>query len=442
MRRSGFATGLMYVVLVLLLAALGTLIFFNYMQNTAQAEALAAEEAAAAATPTPPPTPTPEPTPVPERRTEELVLAFAGDLVGQPGLATEAADGEGENISYDFTDQLSGVVPLLRGADYASCTLVGTLSEAGPFDTGYTLPASLTAALAGAGFQAVNTATDRILERGLEGLTETVHALQSEFLVPVGAYASESAHGAFLAEIQGARVALLSYTCGTGGVSAADAPWCVDILTKDYMTDQTDVDYARVEADIAAVKDAGADFVICYIYWWDANQYYTSVRQNQADLAERLFSAGVDVLVGGGVKTPQPVEVSVVRRSDGTRANCVALYSLSNLMSCFNDRYTNLSALARVTVSRDIDTGECWVSGVECAPLFMLDTSDYTDYTDPDFRYRVLDLRGEMDAYEAGGATVLSPLAREACVRGLAELSELLGAEYLEEGGVQLDAPF
>ena len=362
--------------------------------------------------------------------------------MGQPGLTTDAASGSEDERTYDFFDELAGVTPVLSGVDFASCTLVGTLSENGPFDTGYTMPASAATALAGSGFQLVNAATDHILERGLDGLTETVHILQEEGLVPVGAYANQQSQSAFIADIHGLNVALLSYTCGTGGVSVSDTPWCVNILTQDYMTDQETVDYDRVAADIDAVRRNGADIVVCYIYWWDNTQYYTTARKNQSDVAERLFAEGVDVLVGSGVKTPEPIETATVERADGTKANCVALYNLSNLMSCFNDRYTNLSAVAKVFVSRDTETGECWVSGVSYDPMFMLDTDDYADYSEPGYKYRLLSAYDAIAEHDDGDRS-LSELAYKAVVQGVQDLQDIMGAEYdAANGGVTLEYPY
>lgn len=444
MRKNGFATGLMYVVLVFLVVGLAILVFFNYQINTQQMAEREAAELAAATTPTPEPTSTPEPTPTPSRVTETVTMAFAGDLVGQPGLTTDAASSDDDDaVSYDFFDELAGVVPSLSGVDFAACTLVGTAFDSEAYDTGYHMPAAVATALAGSGFQVVNVATDHILELGFEGLESTVRTLQNEGLVPIGAYASQQSHGAFLADIHGIKVALLSYTCGTGGVSVSDQSWCVDVMTQDYMTDQEIVDYDRIDADIAAVREAGADIVVCFAYWWDSTQYYTVVRQNQADVVEHLFAKGVDVVIGGGVKTPQPIELRTVEREDGTKANCAVCYSLSNLMSCFSDRYTNLSATALVTVSRDTESGECWLSGVSYEPLFMLDTDDYDDYVEPSFKFRLLDAYEAIENYENGDTSVLSEKAHEALLSGVADLQSLIGAEYdVANGGVTMDYPY
>ncbi len=442
MRQNGFLTGFLYVLLVFLAVGLAILIFFNYRANTEQMAAIEAEEIAAAATPTPEPTATPEPTPTPDRVTETVTLLFAGDLVGQPGLTTDAAATVDETTTYDFFDELSGIVTSLAGVDLAACTMVGTVTEADAYDSGYNMPADIATALAGSGFQVVNAATDHILDLGFDGLAETVRTMQSEGLYTVGAYPSEQSHGAFIADVHGVQVAFLSYTYGTGGASIADRPWCLDILTQDYMTDQTTVDYDRIDGDIAAVKNAGADVVVCFVYWWDSTQYYTVTRPNQTEVTDHLFAQGVDIVVGGGVKTAQPIVTSVVERADGTKANCVACYSLSNLLSCFNDRYTNLSAAVRITVSRDTSTGECWVSGVSYDPLFMLDTDDYADYVEPSYKFRLLNAYDAMENYESGGST-LTELAYAAVEQGVSDLQDLLGADYdAANGGVTLGYPY
>ncbi len=442
MRDEGFARGFMYVLLVFMIVGLGILIFFNYQANAAQQAQIEAAEIAAATTPTPPPTPTPAPTPTPTRNVETVTLAAAGDIVAQPGLTTDAEVTEGDTVTYDYSEELAGAAPSLEGADFAVCTLVGTLSARGPYDASYRMDAALATALAGTGFRLVNGATDHILDFGLDGLTATLNALGDEGLAAAGIYRSSAMHGAYLADIHGVQVAFLSYTYGTGGVSVVDNPWCVDILTQDYMTGQTAVDYERIDSDIAAVRAAGADVVVTFVYWWDNTQYYTQTRESQTEVAEHLMQSGADIILGGGVKTPQPIEVHTVERADGTKANCVVCYSLSNLMSCFNDRYTNLAATARIEISRDTDTGETWISGVSYCPLFMLDTGDYADYTDPGYKYRVLDAYAAIDDYENGGESITASVY-DAILTGVSDLQSILGAEYdVRSGGVAMDFPY
>lgn len=443
MRGDGFLSNLLSILMILLVVGLAVLVFFNYQANTQQMAEIAAAEAAAAATPTPPPAATPEPTPVPLRNAETVTLAFAGDIVGQAGLTTDAlVSGEDGSENYDYSLQLEGVKDILEEADLSAVTLVGTIAAEGEHEA-YRMAPAMANALAGSGFQVVNAATDHILNFGLDGLTETVSILNSQGLQTIGAYTGELSNGLFVANVGEMKVALLSYTYGTGGTSVATNPWCLNILTTDYMSGQETVDYGRIDRDIAAVKDAGADIVVCMVYWWDNTQYYNDPRDNQTEVVDYLTQNGVDIVIGSGVKAPQPIQVNTVERADGTKANTVVCYSLSNLLSCFNDKYTNISAIASIDVSRDVDTGEIWISGVRYDPMFTLDTEDNGAYGEDDERFWAIPAYDAVEAYENGEDGAVEEAAYEAIKTGIADLQTLLGAEYdAENGGVTLEFPY
>lgn len=442
MKRNSFGTGVMYVLLVFLAVGFALLLYFNYEANTEQMEAIRAQEEAAAVTPTPPPTQTPVPTAEPTRSAETFRLAFAGDLLGQAGLTTDAeTSAEDGTVRYDYSQELAGVRSSLEGAKLSACTLVSTLTDSGGYDA-YRMPSSVAGALSGAGFQIVNAATDHIFDYDLTGLTDTWRLLNGAGITPAGIYASGESRALPVATVNGVKVAYLSYTYGTRGFSVADNSWCVDILTEDYMTGQTTLDYDRIDTDIAAVKQAGADIIVCFVYWWEDTQYFTEPRDKQVQAAEYLCQQGVDILIGGGVKCPQPIEVRTVERDDGA-ANCVLCYSLSNLMSAFNDQYTNISAAVQVEISRDAEDGSVWISGVTAYPLFMLDTDDYDDYDEPGFKYRLLDARSAAADYEAGAESPLSAEAYGALTAGMADLETIMGAEYfVQNGGAALSYPY
>ncbi len=447
MKKNGFVTGVLYVLLVLLVVGLGFILYFNYRANMEQQQTIQDTLDALAATPTPAPTSTPAPTAEPERTAENITLCFAGDLVGQAGLTTDAlveTDGGGE--TYDFTNELAGVRASLEQADLAACTLVSTLSDGGPYDA-YQMPRQMAQALKDAGFDLVNAATDHLLDRGVTGLTATVDYLRSAGLSVVGAYSSSTSRSLPIAQVNGVKIAFLSYTYGTAGtgatpVSVAENSWCIDLLTTDYMTDKETVDYAKIDGDLAAVKEAGADLVVSFLYWWDSAQYFTEPRNSQTQVVDYLCQHGVDVIVGGGVKVPQPIEVRTVER-DGGKANCVVCYSLSSLMSCFNDNYTNLSAVVDIQVSRDEDTGEIWISGVSTKPLFMVDTADYTGGEGMNYRYRVLDAWQVVEDYENGADGAVPEEIYEAVKTGIGDLDAILGEEYAaRDGGLALEFPY
>lgn len=440
MKKDGLSTGFMYVLLVFMAVGLGFLIFFNFRANRQQQEDIAVALQQASATSTPAPTDAPVATPEPLRNAETIRLAFAGDLVGQAGLTTDAQrTGDDGAVTYDFSEELDGVRTSLEGTDLAACTLVSSLTDSGGYDA-YTMPGAVADALKDAGFDLVNAASDHILDRGLDGLMETVDILRRSGLGVLGAYDSAN-RSLLMANVNGVKVGFLSYTYSTATstgnsqpVSIADNNWCLDLMTTDYMTTMEQVDYTKIDTDIAAIREAGADIIVCFAYWWNNTQYYTEPRANQTEVVDHLLASGVDILIGGGVKSPQPIQVRTVAR-DGGNANCVVCYSLSSLMSCFTDEYTNLSAVAQIDVSRDTDTGEVWVSGVSARPLFMSNTSS----GEAGGRYRLLDAQDTVDYYDQSDVTEET---YNAVVAGINDLKALMGEEYFRDGGVVLGFPY
>ncbi len=448
----------MYMLMVFLVVALAVIVFLNVMANKELQDERAAE-LAAALIPTPAPTAVPTPTPEPERNTEDIVLRFAGDILGHKGLTTEAreeieSDSDDEQAPkvyrYDYSEELAQIAPLLGDADMVSCTLASTLMDAEEY-VDYLMPRVFAESLAEVGFDLVNTASDRILDQGLEGLQSTVSALEDQGLITLGTAPDESRFqtnsGIYTKVIDGVTFAFLSYTWGTNNMSAADYPYAVNILTSDYMSAQTTVDYARLDADLAKARDMGANVVVCYIYWGSQANYYTDIREEQRTVAEYLCENGADIIVGGGVKVAQPIEL-LKFREEGKERTCVVAYSLGSLMSGFVDNKTNLSALLDIKLQRDLDSGEIWIENVSYRPLFMLFTSNYEGMPEePPFRYRLLDLRDAMDRYEAvseGREDADAESLTEDCIiqsvygaleQGELSLQSILGMKFDAENG-------
>ncbi len=465
-QRTSFLTMFMYVILVFLIVGLAVIVFLNVMANKDLQEQRAAEIAAAMIPATPAPTPVPEATPEPVRNTEDIVLRFAGDILGHKGLTSDAriqtnageVDDNGDPATpeyiYDFYEEIAAIEPLLEGADMTSCTLASTLMDAEEYGD-YLMPRAFAKGLAEVGFQLVNTASDHILDQELTGLQSTVASLEERALTNLGTAPEESRFqgnsGIYTKVIDGVTFAFLSYTWGTGNMSAADYPYAVNILTTDYMSGQSTVDYDRLSSDLSKAKNMGADMVVCYVYWGANTNYYTDIRDEQKTVADYLCQNGADIIIGGGVKVPQPIELQKIKTENGYK-NCVVAYSLGSLVSGFVDSNTNLSMLLDVKLQRDLDSGEIWIENVSYQPLFMLFTSSYDGMPEEvPFRYRLMDLRDSLDRYEAVNegredadaealaADCITQSVYEAMGQGALRLQEIVGAEYEAlNGGVDV----
>ncbi len=329
-------------------------------------------------------------------------LGYFGDIVCHSGLNEDALQADG---SYDYTSIFQGVTPYAAQADYALCTLETTFPGTGTY-TGYPMfqsPEELAKGLSQLGFDLVNTASNHCMDAYQSGLIATLDVLDKYGLDHVGTYRTaeerQEHDGIVLADVGGIQVAFISYTYGTNGIPVTGFEYAVNLLYKDYLTTLTEIDYEAIDRDIAAAKALEPDLIAFLIHW--GAEYYTYPFDYQEDLADHLFSQGVDMILGGHVHVPAPMELRQIQNDDGSTRQGYLCYCLGNLVSCQNDRYTDLTAAVNITLEKDLSTGEARVADAAYVPLYMVDLAEFGVYG-AGWRYRLWDLHAALDAYAAG----------------------------------------
>jgi poly-gamma-glutamate synthesis protein (capsule biosynthesis protein) len=237
------------------------------------------------------------PTIVATPSTRHITLAFTGDtLLHQPVVraATTAAGG------YDFSPMFADVAPVLSAADLAVCHLETPIAPPSePLSTYplYGVPAEIAGGLAAAGYDRCSTASNHTMDRGVAGIDATVTALAAAGLGQSGmARTPEEAIPAIF-EVNGVRVAHLSYTFGFNGLRLPpDEPWRSNTI-----------DPATI---IAAAHDArlrGAEVVIASLHW--GTEGSSNVTRFQRSVAEAITASGeVDLIVGHHAHVVQQIE--------------------------------------------------------------------------------------------------------------------------------------
>ena len=428
---------LLSVVLVVLLAVLGYFLYQNYDQaqnEKARQAAVASPSPVAEATPTPTPTP---------NAVENVSLCACGDIVCHTGLNAEAENKDG---TYDYAPIFSGVTPLVTKADYSLCTLETTFPDTTAY-SGFPMfksPAALAGGLKAVGFDLINTASNHCMDSGASGLVQTLDVLDRNGLDHVGTYRTQAEHdansGVLIKEINGVKLAFLSFTYGTNGMPVTDTPYVANIFCRDYLTKLTDIDYDLLKKDLEAAKALSPDLVVVQMHW--GNEYHTEANDQQKALADFLFQQGADIVLGGHTHVPEPMELRVVEDSTGNKRTGLLVYSLGNLASCQNDRYTNLTAAVNIDIEKNVDTGKTRIKHVAYAPMYMVDLSDVG--VSADWHYRLWNLHDAIDGYKAGNNLgVINDTLYNNMVQGLTDVQNVLGADfdaYGESGGVDVDA--
>ncbi len=231
-----------------------------------------------------------------------ITIAGSGDiLMHTPVNAAGLANGGGQ--VHDFDPMFAEVTDEISGADVAICHMETPISPDNTDVAGYPIfnaPTEIAQALADAGFDGCDTASNHTLDKGGDGVVNTLDVLDAAGLRHTGSFRTEADAadgGAVRYEAKGVTVAHLAYATDTNGIPMpAGKPWIVNIIDAD-----------KVLADAAAVRAAGADIVVVSLHW--GAEYQAQPTFFQTDLANRLLaSPDIDLILGDHVHVIQPMQ--------------------------------------------------------------------------------------------------------------------------------------
>ncbi len=213
-----------------------------------------------------------------------LQLAAVGDIM-LGGSAVPKLRREG----YDYPFLL--VQPILRQADVVFGNLEGPLTDAGQAepDKRYVFrspPAKVAPALAAAGFTVVSLANNHTMDYGVEGLKQTMAALDEAGIQHTGA-------GMNLQEAR--RPAFVKSGDYTLGFLAYSLTFPESFWAQGQRPGTAFGHASHVRADVAAARDQ-ADVVVVSFHW--GREATTELRDYQSKLAHAAIDSGASVVLG------------------------------------------------------------------------------------------------------------------------------------------------
>jgi poly-gamma-glutamate capsule biosynthesis protein CapA/YwtB (metallophosphatase superfamily) len=244
-----------------------------------------------------------------------VTLAFSGDMLVSDELRAQAARDAGGS-GYDFTPMLAEVAPIVRAADWAVCHQETPISADNRDLSGYptfAAPYQLADAEKAAGYDACTTASNHTVDKGLAGITGTLDTFDRVGIRHVGSArsAAEAARWVIY-RVHGIPIGHLAYAYGLNGFTAP-TPWSVNLI-----------DPARIRADAAAIRRAGAQFVVVSLHFGTEKVQTPSTYQREV-VDTVLRSPDVDLIVGHHAHVVQPIQ----RRPDGRWV----IFGLGNLLA-------------------------------------------------------------------------------------------------------------
>ncbi len=233
--------------------------------------------------------------------------------VGDTMLADAAQDALDEH-GYDYPFQrLAGFIDADFSIGNAECPITLRTAPYYPDQTwSYHAHPAAAAALADVGFDAMSLANNHLMDRGPEGVHDTLTHLAAAGITGFGAgmNAGEAAAPLWIETPDGV-IAVIGMTESSSRIPQATDPEGVGAHT---------FSPERITASRDAALLAGARWVVAFVHWGNNYDY---VEPEQRELAGQLVDAGYDLVVGHGAHVPQVVEML-----DGVPI----LYSLGNFV--------------------------------------------------------------------------------------------------------------
>ena len=212
-------------------------------------------------------------------------------------------------------------------------------------------------ALVNTGFDVIASATNHALDKGTDSIEYTLNWWEENHPdIPVlGLYDSQEASEEIpIISCKDLKLAMLDYTYSLNGLELPSG--------QEYMVDVFDEEQAR--EDIRQAKEL-ADVVIVVMHV--GNEYEQDVDQETQEWTDIFLEEGVDIVIGSHPHVVRTMET--LTGEDGHKM--LVYYSLGNFTSTQTDLPSLMGAMAKITVRKNIETGEIEIPEHEFIPLLM-----------------------------------------------------------------------
>lgn len=303
----------------------------------------------------------------------EAHILCVGDLMCEQGMYQYAK----YNDAFWFHGSFRYVEPVLKKADLVVGSLATMLSDHAPY-TGEVIkiagkhhlnaPGAYLEALRYAGLDFLALANNHNCDVGINGIRETLYNLKKHDFGGVGLFDSPEARRFLLADVNGIRIGLLSYSTTFNRNEDRFTAEGQNVFLNLYGKE-------RLEKDVAAARENGAEFILAYMNWGEEAEYKNVAGERQVGYAQEIADAGVDYIVGTHPHVLQ--QYTVVTSLDGRQVP--VLYSLGNFVT--SDDNTNVRDTAIISLNLLKKNGKVNIIRQEYIPCRVIQKYDGARYT-------------------------------------------------------------
>ncbi len=249
-------------------------------------------------------------------------------------------------------------------------------------------PDALAYAVKDIGVDVLSTAGNHCLDMGFSGLSRTIDVLDDAGISHLGTYKSQEDRDTILfKDVKGVKIAFINYTYGTNGIPVpSDKPFSVNLIDKEL-----------IKKDIESAKSQNADLIVACMHW--GTEYRTTANPEQEELANFLFTNGVDIILGNHPHVLEQMEKKNITLPDGSTKECFVIYACGNFICDQNAENTRNSIILNLKITKH-KNNKITIDSANYIPIYM--------YKNPSLslkKMKVLDIEKTISNYENGTDT-------------------------------------
>jgi poly-gamma-glutamate synthesis protein (capsule biosynthesis protein) len=295
-----------------------------------------------------------------ESYTKEARLIAVGDILMHTALTRSGYNPQKK--TYVFDGFFKEVKDIVSTGDWAIANLETTLAGPELGYEGYPLfnaPAQIVDAAKKAGFNVFITANNHAMDKGEQGVINTIKNVRSRGVPSVGtATSAKEAEKILLINRNNISMAIMAYTFGTNGIPIPKG--------KNYLVSL--INEQKIVKNIAKARKLGADVVTIYLHFGE--EYQRQPNAEQKKLVKTLIKAGADIILGDHPHVVQPYQVFKLQGKNGKPRTGVVIYSLGNFISYQLGNYKDLGVIFAVNIRKRFPEKTIEITKVEAIPTW------------------------------------------------------------------------
>lgn len=328
---------------------------------------------------------------IPKKEDVTINMSVIGDIMCHNSQYQDAFNGS----TYDFSYVFSDIKDYISDADIAIGNLETTFAGASRGYSNYptfNTPEQLAYNLKDFGIDVVSTANNHCMDTGYKGLVSTLNYLDDAGISHTGtSRTAEEQNTVLIKEVNGIKIAFLSFTYGTNGIPvSSEREYSVNLISDELILRQ-----------LQLAKKQNPDLICVSMHW--GIEYQNTQNKEQERLANLLFQNGADIILGSHPHVLQPMEKRTITLADGSTKEGFVIYSLGNFMSGQTKERTRNSIILNIELTKNGETDKTTIGKVSYIPIYM-----YKNTSKSKQKYLVMDIESAINKYDSGNHIINS----------------------------------